>query len=89
MREPNEPTEKFQTGVPFTVGSVTLLSVERVVTLEGGGDRLAWFSMTKEPYALVVRDASGIRVIDASAIAVTLDQLREKTPDLDAVLASI
>lgn len=77
MRDPNRPAETYQAGVPFGVGPVTLLCVDRVVKLAGRTDTLAWVSMTKQPYALVVRDAGGIHVIDISASAVSLDQLRE------------
>jgi hypothetical protein len=47
----------------------------------------AWFSVAKQPYALVVRDANGIRTLNIDAAAVSLEQLREQIPGLDALLA--
>ncbi|MDH3460351.1 MAG: hypothetical protein OEM00_05115 [Burkholderiaceae bacterium] len=76
-------------GTPFTVGSITLLPIERIVKHAGRGSTVVWFSLAKEPYTLVVRDDSGIRAVDIDAIAVSLEQLRERIPHLDAVLASM
>ena len=68
------------------VGSVNLLPIERVVVQQGGSAQLAWVSAAVEPYALIVRDAFGIRVIDLGAEAASLEQLRERIPGLDALL---
>ncbi len=76
-------------GTPLRVGSVTLLPIERVVVHSGVGALGAWFTAAKEPYALVVRDAGGIRALDFGATAVSLEALREGIPGLDAVLASM
>ena len=53
------------------------------------GSMSIWFSATKEPVALVVRDAGGIRAVDTDAATVSLEQLREKIPGLDSLLAQI
>jgi uncharacterized spore protein YtfJ len=47
----------------------------------------AWFSVAKQPYALIVRDDTGIRTIDID-VAVSLGELRERIPELDALLAT-
>jgi hypothetical protein len=87
MPECNTRTEILQATTSLTVGSVTLLPIERVVRQFASGDAHGWFLLAKEPHALVVRDAGGIRVVDTSAMPVSLDQLREKVPGLDAALA--
>jgi hypothetical protein len=89
MPEPNEHTETLRAGTPLAVGSVTLLPIERVVTYSDQGNTTAWLSMAKEPYALVVCDAGGIRAIDTNAMAVSLAELRDKVPGLGALLASM
>ena len=68
---------------------MTLLPIERVAVHSGTGALGAWFTAAKEPYALVVRDADGIRALDIGATAVSLEALREGIPGLDAVLASM
>ncbi len=68
---------------------MTLLPIERVVVHSGMGALGAWFTAAKEPYALVVRDAGGIRVVDIGATVLSLEALREGIPGLDAVLASM
>ena len=80
-------TRNLTAGAPIRVGSVTLLPIERVVIRTDMAATGAWFSVAKQPYALVVRDANGIRTVDIDAAAVSLEQLREQIPGLDAMLA--
>ena len=89
MPERATHTETVCVGTPFMVGSVTLLAIERVVLHSHRASGHAWCSAAKEPYALVVRDANGIRAIDTDAAAVSLEALREKVPGLGAVLAAM
>ena len=89
MPERNTRTETWRASTPVTVGSVTLLPIERVVLHADRGNTRLWFSATKEPYALVVRDAGGIRAVDTNAMAISLEVLREKLPEFDALLASM
>jgi uncharacterized spore protein YtfJ len=88
MPERTGHTERVLAGKPIRVGAVTLLPVERVVVLSGTGAYGAWFTAAKEPYALVVRDADGTRVLDIGDTPVSLEAIRERIPGLDAVLAS-
>jgi hypothetical protein len=53
------------------------------------GARGGWFSIAKEPYALIVRDAGGIRAVSVDATALSLEALREKIRGLDASLESM
>jgi len=89
MPERTSHTETVRAGTPLRVGSVTLLPIERVVVHSDMGPLGAWFTAAKEAYALVVRDAGGIRALDIGATAVSLEALREGIPGLDAVLASM
>ena len=90
MLECDTRTETLRVGTPFTVGPITLLPIERVVRRRRAH---AWFSLAKEPYMLVLRDTGGIRAVDtdtdADVNSVSLEQLREEVPGLDAVLASM
>jgi uncharacterized spore protein YtfJ len=89
MPERASHTETVRAGTPLRVGSVTLLPIERVVVHSDMGALGAWFAAAKEPYALVVRDSGGIRVLDIGATTVSLEALREGIPGLDSVLASM
>ena len=89
MPERASHTERVRAGTPLRVGSVTLLPIERVVVHSAVGALGAWFTAAQEPYALVVRDAGGIRTLDIGATAVSLEALRAEIPGLDAVLASM
>ena len=89
MPERKTRTESWRAGTPFRVGLVTLLPIERVVMHADMGNTRVWFSVAKEPYALVVRDAGGIRAVDTGAATVSLEELREKIAGFDALLASM
>lgn len=83
------PNEHLRAGTPFAVGGVTLLPIERIVVHAQQVRTGLWFSAAKEPHALVVRDADGIRAFTAGAARVSLEQLRKKIGNLDALLASL
>lgn len=87
MPERNTHTETWRAGSPVTVGRVTLLPIERIVLHSDLRSTRIWISAAKEPYALVIRDAGGMRAFDTDAVAVSLDRLREKIPELDTLLA--
>ncbi len=89
MAERSTRTRSVRVGTPLELGSVTLLPIEHIVTQADQCTERAWRLIRKEPYALVVRDAAGVRAVGTDAVALSLDRLREEVPDLDAVLASI
>ena len=72
MPERYTRTQAFRAGTPLRVGPVTLLPIERLVTHADLGNTRAWFIVSKEPYALVVRDAGGIRAVDTDALSLSL-----------------
>ena len=85
MREPLLRTVILQAGTPLTVGTVTLVPIERVVLDHAQGRWHVGWSMVKEPYALLVRDAYGVRAISAAGAPIPVEVLREQVPGLDAV----
>ncbi len=89
MPERNEHTEMLVAGAAVSVGAVTVLPIERVVLRSRRGDGRWWFAATKEPYALVLRDAGGIRAFDTTAATIPIDTLRELFPKLDVALAAM
>jgi len=89
MLEPKPQTETLRAGTPLTVGGVTLLPIEYVVMHATKGSIGAWISVAKEPYALIVRDSNGIHMLDTNKADVSLGQLRESVPGLDALLATM
>jgi hypothetical protein len=89
MPERGRRSEAFRAGAPLVVGAVTVVPIERTVSYAHRGRTHAWFSIVLEPYALVVRDAAGIRALGTGEVAVSIEQLRHSVPELDALLASI
>lgn len=86
MPERTSRTETVRPGRPIRVGSVVLLPIERVVLHADRGARRLWVSAAKEPAAIVVRDAGGTWAVGAGANAISLDELRERIPELDALM---
>jgi hypothetical protein len=86
MAEPVHRAESVRAGAPLRAGAVTLLPVERTVVHAVRVARGAWLSATREPYALVVREAGGLRVVAAGPAPVSLEELRERIPGLEALL---
>jgi uncharacterized spore protein YtfJ len=88
MSERSARTETLRAGTPVHVDGVTLLPIEHVAIQSEMDIVGAWFSVAKRPYALIVRDAAGIRTIDIDG-AVSLPELRDNIPELDALLATM
>ncbi len=85
---PERRIETLRAGRPLRVGDVTLLAIERAVVRSGRGALGMWVTAALEPYALVVRDAGGVRAVGVDGAAVSLEQLRGRIPGLDDRLAS-
>ncbi len=78
--------DMLRAATPVRIGPVSLLPIERVMVHRGRCALVAWVSAALEPYALIVRDPLGIRVIDVGTGTVSLEQLLERIPGLDALL---
>ena len=89
MSERSAPADTLFAGAPLRLGSVTVLPIERIVRRSDRGDRGAWFTAIKEPYAVIVREADGTRAFAAGADAVSLEELRALVPELDALLSAL
>jgi len=74
---------------PLRVGDVTLVPVERAEILSGSGDAGCWMSAFKEPVAVVVCDANGVRAFATDSSELALDALIEETPNLGDVLSEL
>lgn len=89
MPEHASHREAVRAGAPVTIGLVTLLPIERVVVHTFHGRSGWWFSAAKQPFALILRDAAGMRALDAEAAVVPLNRLCESVPGLEALLAGM
>ena len=89
MREASRQAETFCAGAPVRIGVVTLLPIERVVLHANCVGECLWFAAAKEPYALILRDANGLRAVAAEAESVSIETLCAEIPDLGAALATI
>ncbi|UCE32052.1 MAG: hypothetical protein JSW68_03745 [Burkholderiales bacterium] len=89
MAERATSHETVRAGRPLTVGTVTLLPIERVVLHADLCGSHGWLTAAKEPYALVLCEPGGIRAVDASAQELPLAVLRDRIPELDALLSSL
>ncbi len=79
--------DRLVPGALLAVGSLRLLPVARVALDAAGGDAAAWLVARKEPWVLVIHDGSGARALGPDGVAVPLDAVRRRVPDLDDRLA--
>jgi hypothetical protein len=87
MAEAEVHTDLLRVGVPLTLGAVTLLPIERTVLYAGFGRGGPWWLASKHLHALIVRDAEGIRAVDADGQPMPLAVLRQQFSELDRWLA--
>ena len=80
---------KLRIGTPVVAGAVRLLPVERVAVQWGCVGGRGWFTASREPWALVVRDGEGWHVLGIAGAAPTLDELRARVPGLDDALTAL
>jgi hypothetical protein len=80
---------ELRTGIPLAANQVTLVPIERFFVRSSKSDRGYWFDALKEPYAIVVCDANGIRAFDTEAIEISLASLKQRIKGLEAMLTSL
>jgi hypothetical protein len=81
--------DELRAGNPLVAGKVTLVPIERYFIQSYTSDRGSWLSGLKEPFAVVVCDAIGLRAFDIKAKEISVESLIQKIPGLDAVLAPL
>jgi hypothetical protein len=79
----------LRAGSPLRVGDVTLVPVERVRIRSDQRDAGCWMSAFKEPVAVVVCDAGGVRALAVESSEIALDVLIRETPNLAAILSEL
>ncbi len=81
--------DELRAGDPMVAGEVTLVPIERCFIQSNSGEMGCWLSGLKEPFAIIVCDAIGIRAFDAEATEISVEFLIRKIPGLGAVLAPL
>ncbi len=77
----------WQAGPALAVGGLTLLPIEQILWHTHTGRHGGWVTVSKQPVAIVVRDPVRWQAMSADGSAMSIDELRERVPDLDAALA--
>lgn len=81
--------DELRAGNPVTSGRITIVPVERWVMQAVSGRTGGWFSGLREPFAVIVCDATQIRALDLEGLEISVESLVRKIPDLGQVLAAI
>ncbi len=74
---------------PLRIGSITLVPIARAAIRSDRGAAGCWIGAFTEPYAVVVRDADGMRALGPDSSEMALDVLIEITPNLGAILSGL
>lgn len=80
---------KLRAGKPMVAGDVILVPIERCFIQSYSGDLGCWLSGLKEPLAIIVYDAIGLRAFDTESAEIPVEPLIRQIPDLGAVLAAL
>lgn len=80
--------DELNAGKPMVAGGVTIVPIERRYFQAVAGDLGYWLSGLKEPLAIIIIDATGIRAYDTAALEIPVAPLIQEIPGLSAVLAS-
>jgi hypothetical protein len=82
--------ERVVAGAPIVLGPVSIVAVERRVLACGWRNGRGWLSASREPVALIVRDAAGgMHAIGIGTAATpSLDEWRARLPGLDAAFTT-
>lgn len=78
--------DELRAGTPMVAGEFTLVPIERSFITSDSGDWGCWLSGIKEPFAVVVCDATGIRAFDTEATVIPVESLIQKIPDLRKII---
>ena len=78
---------KLQAGNPWIVDNVAMVPVERYFLYSEKGSSGCWFAAQKAPHAIIICDDTGIRAFNLQAREISLSQLAQDVPNLDAILA--
>jgi hypothetical protein len=79
----------LRAGNPMVASEVTIVPIERCFIQSDTGNMGFWLAGLKEPFAIIVCDAIGIRAFDTEATEISVESLIQKIPDLGAVLAPL
>jgi len=76
---------RLQPAAPIVVGDVTLVIIARLsiqANITGHG---CWLRASKQPYALVIRDAQGLRALDMAGRRLATAELPDDIPGLESI----
>jgi hypothetical protein len=80
---------ELRTGKTTVAPGVTIVPIERCFMQSGSGNMGCWLSGLKEPYAILVSDADGIRAFDTMGRGIPVESLVQEIPALGTVTAFI
>ena len=80
--------DELRTGKPMVTGEVTIVPIERCYIQSVPGYMGGLLYGLKEPFAIIIFDATGIRAYNTSMKEITIASLIQKIPDLSAMMAS-
>lgn len=89
MAERTIDKQVVRAGTPVVLGAMILLPIERLVWRADRTSARIWFSMHKEPWALIVQDGDGTRAVDMDAMPLPLEELSRAVPGLNGRLAAL
>lgn len=76
---------RLQPGTPVNLGDVSLMIIARLIIDADNAGTTCWLHAHKEPYAIVIRDASGLRALDMAGRRLPITELTDDVPGLESI----
>ncbi len=76
---------RLQPGAPIVVGDATLIIIARLSIEADSTGSACWLHASKEPYALIIRDAQGLRALDMTGRRMAIAELLDEVPGLETI----
>jgi len=82
-------TDTLRAGEPCVAGDSMLLPIEHVRITADRSNTGYRLTASKEPYAVIVRDANGLHAFTREAMAISVDALKQQIDNLDELLKQL
>ena len=79
---------RLQAGTPIVIDNATLIIITRLSIEADSTGYMYWLQASKEPYALVIRDAHGLRALDMSGRRLAISELIDDVSGLEPRILS-
>jgi len=80
---------RLELGNPMAIDDLTLVIIERLSINANHAANTLWVNTSKEPYALLIRDTSGLHALDMTGQQLVIEELIKEVPGLSEFIERV